>query len=223
MRIDRNFEEDAAFTADLPSSSSGPRSKPKVLVKIPPEAIASAAGLAIFTAFRSGTQFSWGSGSGIVIARLSDGSWSPPSAFAVNTFSAGFMFAFDVYDCVCVLRTPQAVAAFAKARLSFGGEIAVTAGPVGTGAYIESVMSRDGLGAPVWSYVKSRGFYVGLQADGTVITERPIANEEFYGQKISAEMILKGQVPAKGTMWPEGAWRLMHVLGVVDVRNIKHR
>ncbi|KAM5350298.1 hypothetical protein ACJ41O_006803 [Fusarium nematophilum] len=217
-RILLSFCEETTYcpvdSAGFPNVSLSRR---KALIKIPHQVIASAAGLAIFTAFRSGTQFSWGSGSGVVVARQPDGSWSPPSSFAVNTFSAGFMFAFDVYDCVCVLRTPEAVAAFAKTRLSFGGEIAIAAGPVGTGASLEAVIDSSKDDEPVWSYMKSRGLYIGAQIDGTVITARDKANEEFYGAKVMPGSILKGQVPARGPSWPGGAWGLMEALRAVSM------
>ncbi|KAI1009013.1 hypothetical protein LB504_001389 [Fusarium proliferatum] len=144
----------------------------KAIVKIPRQVLKSAAGLVIFTAFRSGAQFSWGSGSGVVVARQPDGSWSPPSSFAVNTLSVGFMVAMDIYDCVCVLRTPEAVAAFTKSRVSFGGEVAVTAGPVGTGVILvgfastilfipkSAVLNR--LGAAVALSCLQHSFYTSL-------------------------------------------------------------
>jgi hypothetical protein len=48
--------------------------------------------------------------------------------------------------------------------------------------------------------VKSRGFYAGVQIDGTVITERKDANAVFYGSKVPVEAILHGSVPA-------GSWQ----------------
>ncbi|KAF5555360.1 YSC84-like protein [Fusarium mexicanum] len=205
-----------AFCEGTPLPPNESLSRRKALVRIPRQFLKSAAGLAIFTAFRSGAQFTWGSGSGVVVARQPDGSWSPPSAFAVNTLSVGFMVAMDIFDCVCVLRTPEAVAAFTKPRVSFGGEVAVTAGPVGTGVYVDSAVNSDGAAEPIWSYVKSRGFYVGAQIDGTVITTRGKANEDFYGVEVPVVSILRGEVPARGPMWPEGYWSLNNVLREID-------
>lgn len=129
------------------------------------------------------------------------------------------MVAMDIYDCVCVLRTPEAAAAFTKPRVSFGGEVAVTAGPVGTGVYVDSAVSSDGAAEPIWSYVKSRGFYVGAQIDGTVITTRGRANEDFYGVEVDVASILRGEAPARGPMWSEGYWRLNNVLREIDYGN----
>jgi len=46
---------------------------------------------------------------------------------------------------------------------------------------------------PVFTYLKSRGFYAGVQVDGTVIIERSDENERFYGQKIGVADILAGK------------------------------
>lgn len=231
-RILKSFCKDGFYTnpsgQQAPSpghpTSPGPKGDgAKTLVKIPAEAIQRAKGLAIFTTFRTGLHFSGAGGSGIVVSRLPDGSWSPPSGFLVHTLGAGFMIGLDIYDSVCVLNTEDAVRAFTRPRLSLGGEIAVVAGPVGAGKGLEGAL---GAGKPVWSYMKSRGFYAGVQADGTVIIQRPDANAAFYGEKkITPERILKGDIkpapassssstPKEGdiVMWPAGARQLMEVL-----------
>ena len=73
---------------------------------------------------------------------------------------------------------------------------------------------REAIKKPVYSYVKSRGFYAGVQVDGTVVTERKDANSAFYGQSIPVDRILKGEVPAHGPngMWPAAANGLFEVL-----------
>lgn len=219
------YTEDKAGVASSSSSSTttpgspGPKGKPRVLVKIPQKAIETAAGLAVFTTFRTGLHISGAGGSGIVVARLPDGSWSPPSGFLVHTLGAGFMIGLDIYDCVCVLRTPEAVAAFTSPRISLGGEIGLVAGPMGAGAAVDAALLKSA--KPVWSYMKSRGLYAGVQADGTIIIARPDANAAFYGVKgVKVGDILQGHVPTKGPpgMWPVGARQLMEVLKSAEGR-----
>jgi hypothetical protein len=45
----------------------------------------------------------------------------------------------------------------------------------------------------VFSYLKSRGVYAGVQVDGTVIIERTDENERFYGERIGVTDILAGK------------------------------
>jgi lipid-binding SYLF domain-containing protein len=176
----------------VPKDAKGPKGKPKVLVKIPQKVIQNAVGLAIFTVMRTGLWISGAGGSGVLIARKEDGNWSPPSGILVHTLGVGFMAGIDVYDCVVVINTREALAAFSKVRVSLGGELSVVAGPVGAGGIVESEVLKNR--KPVWSYMKSRGLYGGLQIDGTIIIERNDENAKFYGERLPISAILSGHV-----------------------------
>lgn len=96
----------------------------------------------------------------------------------------------DVYDVVLILRTDAAVKSFMRPKVNIGGEISVAAGPLGG-----SVMADAGYQqAPAWSYVKSKGFYAGVQLDGSIIVERQDENAKFYSGKYTVEDILGGRV-----------------------------
>lgn len=200
---------------DAPPKKGGPLHPTgltkKSMVKIPPKVLQECHGLAIFNTIRAGAWHgSLSGGSGIVIARRADGTWSPPSAFLVSTLGAGFMLGLDVYDCVCVLNTPGQVAAFMHPRLSLGGNAGVTVGPVGTGGALNSAVSKAP--RPMWSYMKSRGLFAGIQIDGTVFVSRGDANAVFYGERgISVRRILTEDVA-----WPMGARPLFEVLKLID-------
>lgn len=197
------------------------------------------------------------------------------------------MAGVDIYDCVIVINTREALDMFTKTRLSLGSDLAVTAGPIGaggmvdwgvpagsvekqrgregdagkkvaagggtgetlsppplsadnkrfqTGGYVPEDQQgmgseeddakdrakkdrrpspfREAIKKPVYSYVKSRGLYAGVQIDGTVIAEREGGNSRFYGQAVPVAKILRGEVPAQGPagMWPVGAKGLYEVL-----------
>ena len=215
-RILKSFTVRSADQARLASSpvlpspspghptSPGPLKESKTLLKIPPKVIQNAKGIAVFTTFRTGLHISGAGGSGVVMARLRNGDWSPPSGFLVHTLGWGIMAGADIYDCVCILNTEEAVAAFTRPRLSLGGEIAVVAGPIGAGASVEGAVGKSA--KPVYSYMRSRGLYGGVQADGTVILQRPDANQQFYKQQVSVQQILNGEV-----QWPVSALQLREV------------
>lgn len=204
--------------SDAPLKKGGPLHPTgitkKSVVKIPPKVLQSCHGLAIFNTIRAGGfHGSLSGGSGVIVARRSDGSWSPPSAFLVSTLGAGFMIGLDVYDCVCVLNTPGQVSAFMHPRLSLGGNMGVTVGPVGTGSALNSAVHSAV--RPAWTYMKSRGLFLGIQVDGTVFVSRGDANAVFYGENdISVEKILRGDTP-----WPKGARPLESVLKLIDGRS----
>lgn len=202
-RILRSFCKDGVYveesTENTPTDDTKatkaqidkPRGKPKVLKKIPSEVIRQAKGLAIFTAMRTGLWFSGAGGSGVLISRVPEtGEWSAPSGILLHTAGLGFLVGADIYDCVMVINTYEALEAFTKVRVTLGSEISVAAGPVGMGGVLESEVHKRQ--APVWSYVKSRGFYAGVQIDGTIVIERMDENERFYGRKLPVKEILDG-------------------------------
>ena len=197
-RILRSFCKDGFYVEDENNLSNGvvnadkPMGKQRVIKKIPAEVIKRAKGLAIFTTMRTGLWVSGAGGSGILVGRKEDGTWSPPSGILLHTAGLGFMVGVDIYDCVVVINTDKALEAFTKIRATVGGEISVVAGPVGVGGILETELHKRQ--APVFNYMKSRGFYAGVQIDGTVMIERGDENERFYGQKLTVSEILTGKV-----------------------------
>ncbi|KAK4551524.1 hypothetical protein LTR86_011131 [Recurvomyces mirabilis] len=191
-RILKSFCKDGFYAEEERKPQDGPTMKQKVVKKIPANVIKNAKGLAIFTTMRTGLWMSGAGGSGVLIGRLPDGSWSPPSGILLHTAGLGFLVGVDIYDCVVVINTDAALQAFTKIRCTLGSEISVAAGPVGAGGVVDTEIHKRQ--APILTYMKSRGFYAGVQIDGTVIIERGDENERFYGYKYPVGDILAGKV-----------------------------
>lgn len=67
--------------------------------KIPPQVIRDAKGICIYSSMKSGLPpFGGMNGTGLLLGRLPDGSWSAPSAILPNYYSTGFMIGVDVVD-----------------------------------------------------------------------------------------------------------------------------
>ncbi|KAL8893542.1 MAG: hypothetical protein Q9192_005161 [Flavoplaca navasiana] len=193
-RILRSFCRDGFYLEEpdghIPAGEK-PRGKVKVVKKIPSDVISKAKGLAIFTTMRTGLWVSGAGGSGILVGRTADGRWSPPSGIMLHTAGLGFLVGVDIYDCVLVINTEKAMEAFSSLRCTLGGEVSAVAGPLGAGAVLETEVHKRQ--APVWTYLKSRGFYAGVQVDGTIVIERTDENERFYGERIKVADILAGK------------------------------
>ncbi|KAJ5795052.1 hypothetical protein N7457_001651 [Penicillium paradoxum] len=198
-RILRSFCKDGFYA---PESTVGtdengkinrPKGKQRVIQKIPAKVLQKAKGIAIFTTMRTGLWMSGSGGSGVLLGRLPEtGEWSPPSGIMLHTAGIGFLAGVDIYDCVVIINTFEALEAFKKFRCTLGGEVSAAAGPVGLGGVLESEVHKRR--APIWTYMKSRGLYAGVAVDGTIIIERTDENERFYGERISVDEILSGKV-----------------------------
>ena len=99
--------------------------------------------------------FSGKAGSGLVIARLPDGSWSAPSCIATGGVGWGLQIGADLTEFVIVLNSEDAVRAFSMGgNVTIGGNVSATAGPIGTGAAVQATLAHP---APMFSYSKSKG------------------------------------------------------------------
>lgn len=194
----------------LDSFLADPERPESALNSIPKAVLQSARGIAVFQILKAGFVFSGKAGSGIVIARLPDGSWSAPSCIATGGVGWGLQIGADITDFVIVLRNEEAVRAFSQGgNVTIGGAVSATAGPIGTGGSVESAIATTP--TPMFSYSKSKGLFAGLSLEGTVLIERKDANRDFYGSPVPARDILGGRVPP-----PEVASRLYEIIEAAE-------
>ncbi|KAI0916845.1 hypothetical protein AcW1_007814 [Taiwanofungus camphoratus] len=192
----------ASFLADPENPESALNSIPKIVLQ-------RARGLAVFSIIKAGFVFSGKAGSGLVIARLPDGSWSAPSCIATGGVGWGLQIGADLTEFVIVLNSEDAVRAFSMGgNVTIGGNISATAGPIGTGGALQASLAHP---APMFSYSKSKGLFAGLSLEGTALIERKDANRDFYGSPVPARDILGGRVPP-----PEVASKLYEVIEAAE-------
>ncbi|KAL8688871.1 MAG: hypothetical protein Q9218_005325 [Villophora microphyllina] len=174
---------------------------------IPPNVLANAKGLAVLTVFKAGFLGTARFGSGIVVARLDDGTWSAPSALATGGGGFGGQIGFELTDFVFILNNAAAVRTFSQqGSLTLGGNVSIAAGPVGRNAEAAGAASLKGV-AGVFAYSKTKGLFAGVSLEGSVLIERRDANEKLYNSRITAKQLLAG-----GVRPPPSAEPLMRVL-----------
>ncbi|GMK55866.1 hypothetical protein CspeluHIS016_0209220 [Cutaneotrichosporon spelunceum] len=160
---------------------------------IPRFVLERAAGFAIFTVAKAGFLFSARAGSGLVIARAEDGSWTPPTAIGVAGVGFGGQAGAEVTDFLIVLNSRSAVASFmAAGSLTLGGNLSIAVGPLGRNAEGSGSLNTKGKLAAMYSYSKTKGLFGGVSVEGTVIAERQDANRLAYGNNTTAKQILTG-------------------------------
>lgn len=129
-----------------------------------------------------------------MIARLSDGSWSAPSAIATAGAGFGGQIGFELTDFVFILNDAAAVRTFSQVgTLTLGGNVSIAAGPIGRNAEAAGAASARGV-AGVFSYSKTKGLFAGVSLEGSVLVERKDANEKLYNGKITARQLLEGSI-----------------------------
>jgi len=146
--------------------------------------------------FKAGFLFSARAGSGVVIAKLDDGSWSAPSAIGTAGMGFGGQLGAEMTDFLIVLNSRAAVKSFmAAGSLTLGGNMSVAVGPLGRNGEASGSLNTNGKVSAMYSYSKTKGLFGGVSLEGSIIIERQDANALAYDSDVTAKMLLSGTVP----------------------------
>ncbi|CEG39568.1 hypothetical protein L917_15810 [Plasmopara halstedii] len=161
---------------------------------IPVNFLKRAHGIAFLTVIKAGLLITAKMGTGIVIAKLGDGSWSAPSAIGTAGIGGGLEGGGELIEFMIIMGSKKAVKVFYRTQVNVGGGFSVAVGPYGRDAVAQAAASRDVVDTN-YSYSYSRGLFAGISLHGAVITTRTEMNSKFYGQNLTPKEILNGTVP----------------------------
>ncbi|KAA0055744.1 Zinc finger, FYVE-type [Cucumis melo var. makuwa] len=162
---------------------------------IPLAVLKGAKGLAILTVAKGGVLVAYKFGTGLVIARRSDGSWSAPSALMSVGLGWGAQIGGELMDFIIVLHNSKAVKTFcSRMHFSLGAGCSVAAGPVGR--VLEADLRAGDRGSGMcYTYSCSKGAFVGVSLEGNIVATRMSTNLCFYGDPyLTTSDILLGTV-----------------------------
>jgi lipid-binding SYLF domain-containing protein len=134
-------------------------------------------------------------GEGLVVVRQEDGTWSQPVFITLSGGSIGWQAGAQKADVVLVFKRRETVLEMLEDRkFTLGADAAIAAGPAGRHAEA----GTDGqLEAEIYAYARTRGLFVGLALEGSVVRVNPTHNAAYYeSSDIEAEQILAGEVAA---------------------------
>ncbi|TYZ57161.1 hypothetical protein PybrP1_004156 [[Pythium] brassicae (nom. inval.)] len=161
---------------------------------IPVELIKGCAGLAFLTVIKAGLVWTGKVGTGVVIARLEDGSWSPPSGIGTAGIGFGAEIGGEIVDFMIVLGSASALNTFKKGtQVSVGAGLDLAVGPVGRAAGASMNAGSGGLSGN-YTYSHAKGMFAGIGLHGSTILVRGDMNAKFYGRDVTPMEILNGHV-----------------------------
>ncbi len=88
------------------------------------------------------------------------------------------------------LKNRETLENIGKGTFTLGGDISVTAGPVGRSS---SATTDYKLEAEVYSYSRSKGIFAGISLSGSALDVDAKANKNFYSEDESAEDIFSNK------------------------------
>jgi lipid-binding SYLF domain-containing protein len=158
-------------------------------LQVPDWLLQRAQGIAILPeVIKAGALIGGRGGTGVLLLRQDDGSWSNPLFIGLGAGSIGWQFGVQAADVVLVFTTRKSIEGITDGKITLGGDIAAVAGPVGRSASAATSVTLD---AEVYSYSRAKGLFAGVSLEGGVLFMRDNANERFYGKSrvIPSEII----------------------------------
>ena len=156
-------------------------------------------------AFPSVKKFAMGFGAsygkGAMVCRSGEdfkGPWGPPAMYRLEGASIGFQLGGSATDFVLLVMNDKGADSLLSSKVKLGADAIAAAGPKGRA----SEAATDAyMGAEILSYSRSKGLFAGVSLKGSTLRQDSGANEDLYGQKISAREIVleqKVSVPSAG-------------------------
>jgi lipid-binding SYLF domain-containing protein len=116
-------------------------------------------------------------GNGVLLIRDGTGQWHAPVFVRLTGGNVGWQVGVQATDVVLVFKTQKSIDGILAGKFTIGADAAAAAGPVGRQA---SAATDARLRAEVYSYSRSRGLFVGVALDGSVIEVDRQANANYY-------------------------------------------
>jgi lipid-binding SYLF domain-containing protein len=155
-------------------------------------------GIVLISVVEVGFIFSGNVGTGILMARDSGtNAWSPPCAVGLTGVGWGFLVGGSLKDLMIFMYNEETLGGVTgESGLKLGGQAELTLGPFGRSAQLHLDVSSRGAGATV-AVAFSKGAFLGVSVEGSVVGPRHAVNETFYGMACNPDDILNKQFAVK--------------------------
>ncbi len=126
-------------------------------------------------------------GSGVLLVKDAKGAWSYPAFYTLGSVSYGLQIGGAASEVMLLLMSDDGVETIVgDNKIKLGADLGVAAGPVGGGAEAGVTLGS----ADVLVYSLSKGAYLGVSLEGSVIEPREDLNKQYYGAEVVARKIV---------------------------------
>ncbi|KIO31162.1 hypothetical protein M407DRAFT_68343, partial [Tulasnella calospora MUT 4182] len=143
---------------------------------------------------RAGLLISARAGSGLVIARLPNGTFSAPSAIGTAGLGIGAQWGAELTEFLIVLNSTIAVRSLMSAgKLTIGGNLSIAVGPLGRNGEAWKSLKKGHI-VSMYSYSRTKGLFSGISLEGSIIAARADANAIAYQRDVTPKELLNGDI-----------------------------
>jgi lipid-binding SYLF domain-containing protein len=126
-------------------------------------------------------------GSGVLLARGPDGTWSAPSFVSIAGGSLGLQIGAQVSETIFTVMSESAVAALLEDEVTLGAEVSVAVGPIGKGL---GGAAASNLRSDIYAFSKAAGLFGGGTLEGSLLLQRKSLNRSYYGSEAKPAAVL---------------------------------
>lgn len=131
-------------------------------------------------------------GTGVIMSRRPDGSWSGPAFFTMGGASIGLQIGAQSSDLFMVIMTDVGLKAVLRNQAKFGVDASAVVGPVGRDA--QAAIAGGSLKADLYSYSRSAGAFLGASVSGAGIEFDQASSAAYYCRPVTVAEIFEGKV-----------------------------
>src|SRR6185503_4596779 len=134
--------------------------------------------------------FGGAGGGGVLLVRdEQSGEWSQPAFYNIGAVSFGLQAGADASELIIIVRTQKGLEEFYRSDFKLGADVGVAIGPLGSSA------SMGGISADLVSFGRSKGAFMGMALDGSMIAVSDGSNAAYYGNIVRpTDIVVKKSV-----------------------------
>ena len=126
-------------------------------------------------------------GSGVLMVRGTDGTWSAPAFYTLAAGSIGLQAGGQVSEVVFAIMNQGAVNAIINDEIKLGADASVAVGPFGAGREASTTTHFD---ADIYAFSRAVGLFGGGAFEGAKLISRQDWNDDYYGAKAPPHTVL---------------------------------
>ncbi len=126
-------------------------------------------------------------GSGVLMVRGSDGTWSSPAFYTLAAASFGLQIGGQVSEVVFTLMNDGAVQALLANEFKLGVDASAAVGPFGLGIEASTTTNLD---ADIYAFARTVGLFGGGSLEGAKLFSRDSWNDTYYGASASPRAVV---------------------------------
>lgn len=134
-------------------------------------------------------------GTGVLLAKSPQGSWSYPAFYTLGGGSFGLQIGAKAAEVILLVMNDGALDAVLKNQVKLGADASFAMGEIGAG--VEGSTTTN-VGADIIAFGSAEGLFAGVALEGSVINSRESMDEAYYGKGAKAREIVVDQKFSNG-------------------------